>query len=54
MALVLLMLVITVSIAIIETIITLPLGVLNSLFSLPQLLALVGLATTIAWIVGGD
>jgi hypothetical protein len=54
MALVLLMFVIAVSIAIIETIITLPLGLLESLSSLPQIFALVGLATAIAWIIGGD
>ncbi|MBW4553229.1 MAG: hypothetical protein KME35_19260 [Aphanocapsa sp. GSE-SYN-MK-11-07L] len=54
MPLVLLMLVIAVAIALVEAMITVPLGLLDRLSSLPQILTLVGLATAIAWIVGGD
>jgi hypothetical protein len=54
MPLVLMMLAIATAIAIAQTMIVLPLEVLASLSSLPQILALVGLATAIAWVVGGD
>jgi hypothetical protein len=54
MPLVLLMLAIAIAVAIAQTMIILPLEVLASLSSLPQILAWLGLATAIAWIVGGD